>query len=183
VTTIPGPVAITAAEIERRIAELAAEVGARHPSGVVLLAVLPEAERFAQALAAQIAAPTAAEAITVTRFGSGETRARLLRSGSTPLAGRRVLIATTIIDTGLRLRFAAAAVAAAGAEAVGICALLDRPDRRIVDLPLDHVGFTVPDCLFAGYGLGGPAVSSLDAVHYRDAASAQRAHRSQLSIA
>ncbi len=179
----PGPVAIDAAAVDRRIAEVAAEIDHRHPAGVVLLGVLPEAGRFTEALRQRLTGGVTVEAITVTRFGSGEARARLVRTGRAPLAGRAVLVVTTIIDTGLRLRFAAMTLAAEQPASIGICALLDRPDRRIVDLPIDHVGFTVPDCLFAGYGLGGPGLAELAAVHYRDAANAERARRSHLLIA
>ena len=76
------------------------------------------------------------------------------------------------------------ALAAYAPASIAILTLLDRPDRRIADIPLEHVGFTVPDCLFAGYGLGRePALVALRDVHYRDAASAERARRGRLRIA
>lgn len=182
--TTPGPVAIPAGEVAQRIGQLAEAIAVEHPGGVVLLPVLPEAAALAADLAAALTVPAGCEGVHVTAFGAGESRARLVRSGDTPLAGRAVVVVTAIVDTGLRLRFAVQALAAYAPASIAILTLLDRPDRRIADIPLEHVGFTVPDCLFAGYGLGRePALVALRDVHYRDAASAERARRGRLRIA
>jgi hypoxanthine phosphoribosyltransferase len=184
VIATPGPVAIPADEVAQRVAQLADVIAERHPRGVVLLPVLPEAAALATDLAAALAVPVAAEGVHVTAFGAGESRARLVRSGHTPLAARDVLVVTAIVDTGLRLRFAVQALAAHAPASLSILTLLDRPGRRIADIPLEHVGFTVPDCLFAGYGLGRePELVALRDVHYRDAANAERARRERLRIA
>jgi hypoxanthine phosphoribosyltransferase len=184
VTATPGPVAIPADDVAQRVGQLAAVVSDRHPDGVVLLPVLPEAAALATDLAAALSVRAVAEGVHVTAFGAGEERARLVRSGDTPLAGREVLVVTAIVDTGLRLRFAVQALAAHGPARLSILTLLDRPGRRIADIPLEHIGFTVPDCLFAGYGLGRePALVALRDVHYRDSASAERARRGRLRIA
>ena len=180
----PGPVAIPAGEIATRIGQLAADLDRRHPDGLVLLPVLPEAAALGDDLAARLTVPVAAEGIRVTSFADGGGRARLERACAVPLGGRDVVIVSTIIDTGLRLRFAARALLVSRPASVTVLALLDRPDRRIVDLPLEHVGFTVPDCRFAGYGLGRePALTVLRDIHYRDLASAERARRGHLEIA
>lgn len=179
-----GPVAIAAAEVARRLGELAAIISARHDDGIVLLPVLPEAALLAADLEARLSVPVDREGLHVTPFGAGESRARLARTGNTPLAGRDVLVVTAIVDTGLRLRFAIQALQEYGPASLAVLSLLDRPDRRIADIPLEHVGFTVPDCLFAGYGLGRePGLMALRDVHYRDAASAERARRGRLLIA
>lgn len=183
-TATPGPVAIAADHVAQRVEQLAGVISARHPDGVVLLPVLPEAAALATDLAAALGVPVVSEGVHVTEFGAGEARARLVRSGETQLAGRDVLVVTAIVDTGLRLRFAVQALAAHAPASLSILTLLDRPGRRIADIPLEHVGFTVPDCLFAGYGLGRePALVALRDVHYRDAASAERARRERLRIA
>jgi hypoxanthine phosphoribosyltransferase len=184
VTGTPGPVAIPAGDIAARVGELAAELDRRHPAGLVLLAVLPEAAALGDDLAARLAVPVAAEGIRVTSLAEGGGRARLERAGGVRLGGRDVVIVSTIVDTGLRLRFAVRALLAEGPASVTVLALLDRPNRRIADIPLEHVGFTVPDCRFAGYGLGREAeLTALRDVHYRDLASAERARRGRLRIA
>jgi hypoxanthine phosphoribosyltransferase len=184
VTDVPGPVAIPAADIAARLGELAGELDARHPDGLVLLPVLPEAAMLADDLAALLTVPVTAEGIHVTAFGGGGGHARLERAGTVSLGGRDALIVSTIIDTGLRLRFAVRALLAGRPASLAVLTLLDRPDRRIADIPLEHVGFTVPDCRFAGYGLGRePGLTGLRDVHYRDLASAERARRGRLRIA
>ena len=183
-TPAPGPVAIPAEDVARRLGELAAVISSRHADGVILLPVLPEAERLACDLESYLTVPVEREGLHVTLFGAGGERARLIRTGNTPLGGRDVLVLTAIVDTGLRLRFAVQALHACSPASLNVLTLLDRPDRRIADIPLEHIGFTVPDCLFAGYGLGRePELMALRDVHYRDLQGAERARRGRLLIA
>jgi hypoxanthine phosphoribosyltransferase len=71
------------------------------------------------------------------------------------VVGRHVLIVEDVVDTGLTLNFLSRTLALRRVASLAAVTLLDRPYRRLVDdIPLDHVGFTVPDELFAGYGLG-----------------------------
>ena len=71
------------------------------------------------------------------------------------LEGRDVLLVEDVVDTGLTLGFLTRCFGERGPASLSAVTLLDRPYRRLVDdIPLDHVGFTVPDELFAGYGLG-----------------------------
>ncbi len=182
--TSPGPIAIAACDVARRLDELAAVVSSRHPDGVLLLPVLPEASLLAADLADRLTVPVEREGMHVTPFGAGGSRAKLIRTGNTPLADRHVIVLTAIVDTGLRLRFCVQSLQTCSPASLTVFTLLDRPDRRIAEIPLEHVGFTVPDCLFAGYGLGrDPELMALRDVHYRDLASAERARRGHLVIA
>ena len=80
---------------------------------------------------------------------------RLLKDLDAPIAGRHVVIVEDVVDTGLTLHFLARTLTLRNPASLTAVTLLDRPYRRLVDdLPLHHVGFTVPDELFAGYGLG-----------------------------
>jgi hypoxanthine phosphoribosyltransferase len=80
---------------------------------------------------------------------------RLIKDVDTPLEGRHVLVVEDVIDTGLTLRFLLQTLALRNPASLAAVTLLDRPYRRLVDdLPLRYIGFTVPDELFAGYGLG-----------------------------
>ena len=79
---------------------------------------------------------------------------RLLKDLDTPIVGRHVLIVEDVVDTGLTLNFLSGRSRCAARDLSAVT-LLDRPYRRLVDdVPLRYVGFTVPDELFAGYGLG-----------------------------
>ena len=80
---------------------------------------------------------------------------RLLKDLDAPISGRHVVIVEDVVDTGLTLHFLARTLALRNPASLTAVTLLDRPYRRLVDdLPLRYVGFTVPDELFAGYGLG-----------------------------
>jgi hypoxanthine phosphoribosyltransferase len=97
------------------------------------------------------------DVIELAPYGSGRTGGgvRLLKDLDRPLAGRDVLLVEDVVDTGLTLGFLTRCFAERGPASLAAVTLLDRPYRRLVDeIPLDHVGFTVPDELFAGYGLG-----------------------------
>ena len=80
---------------------------------------------------------------------------RLLKDLDTSVVGRHVLIVEDVVDTGLTLNFLAQTLLLRDPASLSVVTLLDRPYRRLVDdMPLDYRGFTVPDELFAGYGLG-----------------------------
>ncbi len=92
-------------------------------------------------------------------YGGGapgeRSRIRLLKDLDLPIGGRHVLLVEDVVDTGLTLNFLARTLALREPASLSAVTLLDRPYRRLVDdVPLDYVGFTVPDELFAGYGLG-----------------------------
>src|SRR5262249_42321886 len=123
VTGAPGPVAIPAGEIAARVAELAAVLGRPPPAGAGALPGPPEAAALADDLVARLTVPVATEGIQVTAFGEGGGHAQLERPGDVPLGGRDVVIVTTIVDTGLRLRFAARALLAGRPASVAVLAL------------------------------------------------------------
>jgi len=87
--------------------------------------------------------------------GGADGGVRLLKDLDSPITGRHVVIVEDVVDTGLTLHFLARTLALRDPATLSAVTLLDRPYRRLVDdLPLRYVGFTVPDELFAGYGLG-----------------------------
>jgi hypoxanthine phosphoribosyltransferase len=87
--------------------------------------------------------------------GGADGGVRLLKDLDTPITDRHVVIVEDVVDTGLTLHFLARTLGLRNPATLTAVALLDRPYRRLVDdLPLRYVGFTVPDELFGGYGLG-----------------------------
>ena len=78
---------------------------------------------------------------------------RLVKDLDGDIAGRDILIAVDVVDTGLTMNYLTRTLRLRGPASVAIATLLDRPYRRLVDdLPVRYVGFTVPDELFVGYG-------------------------------
>jgi hypoxanthine phosphoribosyltransferase len=83
----------------------------------------------------------------------GHSRVRLLKDTVIPLAGLDVLLVEDVVDTGLTLNYLRKLFELRRPASLRVAALLDRPYRRLVDdLPVDYVGFTVPDEFFVGYG-------------------------------
>jgi hypoxanthine phosphoribosyltransferase len=72
---------------------------------------------------------------------------------SLPLEGQHVLLVEDIVDTGLTLRYLLDMLQARGPASLNVCALLNKPSRRRVEVPVDFVGFDVPDHFVVGYGL------------------------------
>jgi hypoxanthine phosphoribosyltransferase len=78
---------------------------------------------------------------------------RLLKDSAIPVTGRDVLLIEDVVDTGLTLNYLRKLLELREPKSLRVAALLDRPYRRLVDdLPVDYVGFTVPDEFFVGYG-------------------------------
>ena len=87
--------------------------------------------------------------------GGAAGTVRLLKDVDATLTGRDVLVVCEVVDTGLTLNYLTETLSLREPASLAAVALLDRPYRRLVDsLPLRWTGFTVPDELFAGYGLG-----------------------------
>jgi hypoxanthine phosphoribosyltransferase len=153
-----GEVYLSRAEIAARVAELgaalAAELGDREP---LLVAPLKSSIVFLADLSRALPALHAIDTIELSPYGSGATGSgvRITKDLDGPVAGRDVVIVEDVVDTGMTLAYLTRTLAERGPASVSAVTLLDRPYRRLVDdLPLRAVGFTVPDELFAGYGLG-----------------------------
>jgi hypoxanthine phosphoribosyltransferase len=152
-----GAVYLTRAEIAQRVAELGAEIGRDYAElDPVLIAPLKSSVVFLADLTRRLRAPHTLDVVEIAPYTGGRGGGvRLLKDVDTPLAGRHVLIVEDVVDTGLTLHFLCKTLALRGPASLEAVTLLDRPYRRLVDeIPLRYVGFTVPDELFAGYGLG-----------------------------
>lgn len=92
----------------------------------------------------------------VSSYGSGTEstgRVNIIKDLSEPIDNKNVVIVEDIIDSGNTLSFIKKYFSAKNAKSVRICTLLDKPDRRKVDIDVDYVGFQVPDEFVVGYGL------------------------------
>lgn len=144
-------------EIGARVVELGREIETDY-SGLepLLVAPLKSSAVFLVDLSRALASSHTIDLIELAAYTGGQAGgARLLKDLDGPIAGRHVLIVEDVVDTGLTLHFLSRTLRLRAPASVAAVTLLDRPYRRLVDdLPLRYVGFTVPDELFAGYGLG-----------------------------
>ncbi len=153
-----GDVYLGRDEIAARVAELGRALGAvyggRRP---LLVAPLKSSTVFLADLSRALTCDHEIDVIELAPYGSGQPGGgvRLLKDLDCPLEDRHVVLVEDVVDTGLTLGFLTRCFAERGPASLAAVTLLDRPYRRLVDdIPLRYVGFTVPDELFAGYGLG-----------------------------
>ena len=94
--------------------------------------------------------------LAVSSYGAGTTtsgQVKMLKDVSTDIHGRHVVILEDILDTGLTLEFVRKHPLEKEPASLKICTLLDKPERRKVDITADYVGFTIPNEFVVGYGL------------------------------
>jgi hypoxanthine phosphoribosyltransferase len=152
-----GAVYLSRDEIARRVGELGAELAEAYAGrDPLLVAPLKSSAVFLADLSRALPVPHELDFLELAPYTGGRAGAvRLVKDLDAPIAGREVVIVEDVVDTGLTLNFLTRTLALRRPRSLSAVTLLDRPYRRLVDdVPLDHVGFTVPDELFAGYGLG-----------------------------
>lgn len=142
------------AEIRVCVQRLAAEISAGHPDGVVLIGVLKGALIFLADLARAIRdVDVEVDFIAISRYAPDSGRVRILHDVDLELRGRDVVLVEDLVDTGLTLGYLVEHLWAQGPRRVDVCALLDRPARRILPLAVRYVGREIPDVFVLGYGL------------------------------
>lgn len=152
-----GDVFLHREEIAGRVAELGATIAGDYAtSDPLLIAPLKSSAVFLADLSRAVAIRHSFDLVELADYAQGSSGGiRLLKDVDAPIAGRHVLVVQDVVDTGLTLHFLLRTLGLRGPASLAAVTLLDRPHRRLVDdLPLRYVGFTVPDELFAGYGLG-----------------------------
>jgi hypoxanthine phosphoribosyltransferase len=148
---------LSAAEIAARVCELGAVIAADYAGREPLLvAPLKSSAVFLADLSRALPILHAIDVIELAGYADGRRGGvRLLKDLDMPIGGRDVLIVEDVVDTGLTLAFLMRTLGERDPASIAAVTLLDRPYRRLVEhVGLRYVGFTVPDELFAGYGLG-----------------------------
>lgn len=148
---------LSAREIAARVAELGHEIGADYAGREPLLvAPLKSSAVFLADLSRALPILHGIDVVELAGYSGGRRGGvRLLKDLDTSIEGRDVLVVEDVVDTGLTLGFVMRTLRQRSPASLAAVTLLDRPYRRLVDdLCLRYVGFTVPDELFAGYGLG-----------------------------
>ena len=153
-----GDVYLGRDEIAMRVEELGRVLARAYADRVpVLVAPLKSSTVVLADLSRALDVDHELDVIELAPYGSGRGGGgvRLLKDLDRPLAGRDVLLVEDVVDTGLTLGFLTRCFVERSPASLAAVTLLDRPYRRLVDdISLEYVGFTVPDELFAGYGLG-----------------------------
>lgn len=147
----------SAEDLAGRVRELGARITGDYAGRELCLAViLRGAVVFAADLMRAIDRPAIIDFIAVSSYGAGTESSgavRILKDLDTDIAGRHVLVVEDILDTGLTLGYLRENLLRRGPASLRICAMLDKPERRRVDIRADYVGFSIPDAFVVGYGL------------------------------
>lgn len=149
---------IAEAEIHRRVDELAKQISADYEDkgDVVLIGVLKGSFMFLADLARRLSVPRTIEFIAVSSYGDSSVSSgavRLLMDLRGSIENRHVIIVEDIVDTGHTLSYLVNIMTSRDPASMRTCTLLHKPVRTEVDIPLDYVGFTIPDEWVVGYGL------------------------------
>lgn len=144
--------------IQAKVAELGARISADYAGReLTLVSVLKGALPFMADLMRSITIPVQIDLMEVSSYGGTATESsglvRILKDLSSSIDGRDVLIVEDIIDTGLTLNYLVRYLNGKNPASLRICTLLDKPARRLVEIPIDYRGFTIPDRFVIGYGL------------------------------
>ncbi|MSP12790.1 MAG: hypoxanthine phosphoribosyltransferase [Chloroflexi bacterium] len=143
--------------IERRVHELGAQIAHDYAGQTpILVCILKGGMMFLADLMRAIAEPVEIDFMAISSYGSSMESSgvvRILMDLESNIEGRHVLIVEDIIDTGHTLSYIIENLSTRRPASLHICTLLDKPDRREVDISLDYVGFNIPNKFVIGYGL------------------------------
>ena len=151
-------VLISEEEVDKRIAELGAEISRDYAGKEIhLIGILKGSVFFVCELAKRIRIPVTLDFMSVSSYAGGTVssgRVKIVKDLDEPVEGKEVLIVEDIIDTGRTLSYLIDMFENRGPSSLKLCTLLDKPDRRVVEgVEVDYCGFTIPDRFVVGYGL------------------------------
>lgn len=150
-------VLISAEQIAERVRELGERITADYEGrDLVCVGVLKGCFPFLADLVRNIRLPLRVDFLGVSSYGAGTESSgvvRLTSDLSKPVEAADVLLVEDIVDTGLTMRYLLENLGTRKPKSVAMCTLLHKPERTIIDLKLDYVGFEVPNKFVVGYGL------------------------------
>ncbi|MEQ1945910.1 MAG: hypoxanthine phosphoribosyltransferase [Bryobacteraceae bacterium] len=156
-TTPPNveKILFTEEQVQARVAEIAAEISRKYEGrDLKLIGALKGSVFFLTALARAITIPVKIDFLAISSFGSsGHGLVRIEKDLDEPIQDQDVLLVEDIVDTGFTTRYLLQTLAGRGPRTLGICTLLDRSVRRMVQVPVDFRCFEIPDRFVVGCGL------------------------------
>jgi hypoxanthine phosphoribosyltransferase len=152
-----GEILVEADDLSARVRELGEQISRDYEGrDLLLVGVLKGAVFFLSDLMRHISCPCEVDFMAVASYGSSTDSSgvvRILKDLDIPIEGREVLIVEDIVDSGLTLSYLLRTLNARNPQSLEVCALLTKPERRKVDLPIRYVGFEIPNRFAIGYGL------------------------------
>ena len=144
-------------EVDKRIRELGEQISKRYEGKTVhMICVLKGGVFFMCELAKRITVPVSLDFMSVSSYGSDTKSSgvvKIIKDLDEPLEGKNVIIVEDIIDSGRTLAYLIEVLKQRNPKNIELCTLLDKPDRRVVDVDVEYVGFQIEDKFVVGYGL------------------------------
>ena len=152
-----GETLVPAEDLQRRVAELGGEISRDYEGReLMMIGVLKGAVLFMADLMRELTVPCEVDFMAVSSYGSATDSSgvvRILKDLDAAIEGRDVLLVEDIVDSGLTLHYLLKNLKARDPRSLEVCALLTKPERRRIDLPIRYVGFEIPNRFAIGYGL------------------------------
>jgi hypoxanthine phosphoribosyltransferase len=152
-----GEVLIDTETLSGRVAELGVEISSDYDGrDLLLIGVLKGAVFFMADLMRRLTIPCEVDFMAISSYGASTDSSgvvRILKDLDINIEGRHVLVVEDIIDSGLTLSYLMRNLESREPETLEVCALLTKPDRREIDVPVRYVGFEIPNRFVIGYGL------------------------------
>ena len=150
-------VLLTEEEVDKRIQEIGDQISRDYAGkSVHLVCVLKGGSFFMCELAKRITVPVSIDFMSVSSYG-GDTKSsgvvKIVKDLDESLKDKHVIVIEDIVDSGRTLSYLLDMLRSRGPVDVRLCTLLDKPDRRVVDVKVDYTGFEIPDEFVVGYGL------------------------------
>ena len=141
-------------KIQRRVRTLARHISRDYTGQrLVLIGILKGVVCFMADLMQHLSLPVTLDFMAISYYGSDGQVVKITRDLDSSITGQHVLMVEDIVDTGMTLNYILSHLAAHNPTSLRVCTLLDKRARRLVNVPLDYVGFEVPDEFVVGYGL------------------------------
>lgn len=144
-------------EVDAKIAELGKQISEEYVGeSVHLLCILKGSVFFTCELAKRITVPVSLDFMSVSSYGDGTKSSGIVKIAKDldeTIEGKNVIVIEDIIDSGRTLSYLLEVLSKRKPKSMKLCTLLDKPERRVVDVKVDYTGFAIPDEFVVGYGL------------------------------
>ena len=148
---------ISEEQLQQKVNELAKQISADYEGkDLLIITVLKGGFVFAADLFRNITIPASVDFLAVSSYGTSTQTSgvvKIIKDLDKPVAGKDVLIVEDILDSGVTLNYLKDMLLHRGVNSLKICTILNKPERRKVELVADYVGFDIPDEFVVGYGL------------------------------
>lgn len=143
--------------VDAKIKEIGEQISKDYEGQTVhLVCVLKGGSFFMCELAKRITVPVSIDFMSVSSYGSSTKSSgvvKIVKDLDEPLTGKNVIVVEDIVDSGRTLSYLLDMLKDRGPASLKLCTMLDKPDRRVIDVKVDYTGFQIPDEFVVGYGL------------------------------